>query len=351
MNRRHTSARRSRGISLVELMIGLTLSLFILGALARAFGFASESRRSQESIARLMDGGRSATETIGRALRLATYWGCTGADSLDISVRQDARLPANSTTHYANRGLFGVESGNTARDELITWQALDNARSPLTSRISFAPASIDPDTGDVTNDPDQVLQVNDQTLFAPPSGSGAVWVSLNNCQTADIFPLEGSGMQHACGGCSRTYSAGATLQRIQRNRFYIATGARGRPSLFLSRDDAAGVELVEGVESLEILYALDNDLNGVVDVRPPGGPPGLDYKTATQVTALCSSTNVGCWDRVASVRISLLMSSVEDGVVPEPQSYYFNGTLQPAPTDRRLRREFVSVVAIRNARS
>lgn len=334
---RHALPKRCRGISLVELMIGLTLSLFILGALARAFSFASESRRSQESITRLMDGGRSASEIISRALRMATYWGCTGADPLDISVQPDGRLPADSTTHYATRGLFGVESGATGRDELITWQALDNARSSLTARVDFSEAG------------DEALPVSNTALFAP-RGSETVWVSINNCQTADIFPLA-TGVTPACATCARTYNAGSTLQRIERNRFYIATGARGRPSLFLSRDDQAGVELVEGVEALEILYGLDSNLDGVIDVRTAGGTTTLDYKTAAEVTSLCSSTNTGCWDRVASVRIAVLVSSVEDGVVPEPQRYFFNGTLQGAPTDRRLRREFVSTVALRNART
>jgi type IV pilus assembly protein PilW len=52
-----------------------------------------------------------------------------------------------------------------------------------------------------------------------------------------------------------------------------------------------------------------------------------------------------------SVRISLLMRTLEDNVVPEPQTYRYN--LDPADdsitaTDRRLRKVFTHVIKMRN---
>jgi type IV pilus assembly protein PilW len=52
-------------------------------------------------------------------------------------------------------------------------------------------------------------------------------------------------------------------------------------------------------------------------------------------------------ERVVSVRISLLMRTVEDNVLPESQTYAYNGG-STTPADRRLRKVFTHVVAMRN---
>ena len=333
------------GISLVELMIGLTLSLFILGALAQAFAFASESRRTQESTARLMDGGRAASELVGRALRMATYWGCTGVDNKDLEIHADGVAAQDGSDYargYATRGLYGVDVGSNGTSELITWQALDNVSVTLQSAASLAPPN--------TDSPDVRTPLTVQGS-ASEFKSGD-WVALANCQYGDVFRLNTvNGNQFdlsgSCKTCAREYLASTTMLRVQRNRFYIATGARGRPSLFLQRDDGAGQELVEGVEAMSIRYGIDANGDGLVDMDGTD----LDYKdTAAKVTALCTTENPTCWGRVASVRIAFLMSSVEDGVLDQPQAYRFNGQTVTA-SDRRLRREFVSVLSVRNLRT
>ena len=60
------------------------------------------------------------------------------------------------------------------------------------------------------------------------------------------------------------------------------------------------------------------------------------------------------WNDVISVRISLLMQSIEDSIVPEGQQYIFDGvTYGPAgagslPTDTRVRRVFINTISLRN---
>ena len=61
------------------------------------------------------------------------------------------------------------------------------------------------------------------------------------------------------------------------------------------------------------------------------------------------------WDEVISVRIDLLMQSPEDGTVPSPQPYIFDGVTYNGsagngelPTDERVRRVFTSTISLRN---
>ena len=54
------------------------------------------------------------------------------------------------------------------------------------------------------------------------------------------------------------------------------------------------------------------------------------------------------WARVVSVRISLLMRTVEDNVIPDEQTYAYNGVTDIEAADRRLRKVFTHVIQMRN---
>jgi type IV pilus assembly protein PilW len=132
---------------------------------------------------------------------------------------------------------------------------------------------------------------------------------------------------------------------LQGTLFYV--GKRGdiaanSPALFQSQLSAIGtagaaVELIEGVETMQILYGvnLDQDVGNTVDA----------YLPADQVPV---------WNNVVSVRISLLMQAIEDSIVPLAQQYTFDGvTYGPAgagalPPDTRVRRVFTNTISLRN---
>lgn len=105
-------------------------------------------------------------------------------------------------------------------------------------------------------------------------------------------------------------------------------------SLRLNRGDGSGAqELIEGVQAMQILYGVCT--NGVVN------PP---YVNAAGVGAAAN------WANVCSVRIHLLLVSMENNVVTQPQTVFFPAdtvnTIVPA--DRCLRQAFSTTVAIRN---
>lgn len=66
-----------------------------------------------------------------------------------------------------------------------------------------------------------------------------------------------------------------------------------------------------------------------------------------QQTSIVAQMPLQIGEKVVSVRISLLMQSIENNIASQPQSYTFNGTTT-TPTDRRLRQAFTTVVALRN---
>lgn len=95
-------------------------------------------------------------------------------------------------------------------------------------------------------------------------------------------------------------------------------------------------DIVEGVENMQILYGVDSDatLDGVANYYVPG--------------TAANFPNAAAWARVVSVRVSLLLRTLDDNVASQPLAYSFNGTDFPPPGDRRIRRVFTSTIALRN---
>jgi type IV pilus assembly protein PilW len=111
--------------------------------------------------------------------------------------------------------------------------------------------------------------------------------------------------------------------------------ATNSPALFRRVDGfgalGAAEELVEGVESLQILYGIDTS----------GNLQANEYLPANLVPR---------WDQVVSARIGLLLVSTNDNVVPGDQTdiVIMGTTFQPPDDDRRLRQAMVATVTLRN---
>jgi type IV pilus assembly protein PilW len=87
--------------------------------------------------------------------------------------------------------------------------------------------------------------------------------------------------------------------------------------------------LIPQLEDLSIAFGIDSDGEGHADL----------YQPTSAVTD---------WTRVASVKVQLRTVSTEDGLADRAQPYLdATGTLQ-TPSDKRLRRSFTTVTALRN---
>lgn len=77
------SIRHQRGLTLVELMIGILLSLLILTAVVYVFAGSRASYRNQESLSAVQESGRIALEVLNRDIRMAGNPGCGNLNFLD----------------------------------------------------------------------------------------------------------------------------------------------------------------------------------------------------------------------------------------------------------------------------
>jgi type IV pilus assembly protein PilW len=332
-----TATRRTlhhqSGLTVVELLISLALSMLMLYAASTMYVSTKQSTRVQEATSQLVESGRAATESLNRSIRMARYFGCVGPDPDSVTNHYDTSTPVQSPTYlngYDQQGIFGID-GST--DEITVFQARDSERAPLAEGLTLEAG------------------VTAMKLAAGHGFSAGDMIALTDCVQADVFNVSAvdtgaspNELAYAnCATCSHTFLAGSSVLRVARSRYYIADGTSGEPSLFVEDPLDAGdtpVELVRGVEDLQITYGVDTDADGVAN----------QYVSPATINALCTAAgNNTCWRSVSSVRIALLLRSAEDNVVLQPQNYRFNGS-SFAASDKRLRREFLTIVALRNYR-
>ncbi|MEM1110603.1 MAG: PilW family protein [Pseudomonadota bacterium] len=342
--------RRQSGVTLVELLIALVLGVFIVLAATQMFAYTKASTRSQEAAARLMENGRAATEILNRQIRMARYYGCAGVEAASVTNHYDSTKPAPAVAvsdaamnGYHQQGLYGTDGASGAPDSITVFQAIDDDAAVLTEAVTLDAA-------------------NAIKLAAGHGFTTDSTLAITDCTQADVINVSGiSGgdpqdlAMANCATCTKSYNANAVVVPVKRSRFYLDTGASGERALWVEDpwDSTSKSELIEGVQDMQIAYGRDTDADGVAD----------QYVSVANIYDECATSgdqNPSCWRKITSVRISLLLRSVEDFVTLQPQTYTYYGAEDPTDVspgtdaitaaDRRFYREFFTVIALRNYR-
>ena len=334
-------ARRQAGLTLVELMVATTLSLVLLSGVLLVFSANKATYRMQTGLGTLQENCRYAMRQISSDLQLGGFGGCL-SPHLEPRVIMLASSPPPYLSRFAEGEFFDGRNDETGVHTyggvaMLTGTDSIEVRGPLRSNVNFVTGAT-PTTGTVD-------------IIGTASGFAVdEYLLIGDCAGADIFrattvTTSGSDTQIGHGAASniqsalsRGYSADAVVMEFATHTYFVGDTGRvdqnGNAITALYRFDGnTAQELADGIENLQIEYALDTDGNGVIDAfRDPGG--------------------VTDWSEVMAVRISLLVNSVEAAsAVPAEYTYFPAGTdpIDPPTDDFRLRQEFSSLVSIRNS--
>jgi type IV pilus assembly protein PilW len=343
------SMRRMHGLSLVELMIAMTIGLVTMAAIGWVYQGTIQTFRTHDSLSRMQEGARYAFEILAQDLRMAGAAGCPYGTNVNV---------VNGNTDWY-KNLFGQalasdEENGTANSETEFSDALRVVRADVLREY--------------------LVQAHDAaafvfTLTGVHDIEPGEFLVATDCVHASLFQVSAAApgtLSHAAGGVPGNstgnlgaaaavyaYIPGSRLYRLRGTTYYVDTNAVGQPALFRMRAVGATAvltpeELVEGVEDLQVTYGVDTTGDGETDFVDPDGD-GDPYLTSAQVNsgAVPGATPQDKWARVMSTRISLLMRTTEDRVVPNPQTYAYNGANVVA-ADRRLRKVFTHVINVRN---
>ncbi len=336
--------KRQQGLTLVELMVAITLSLVLLAGVLLVFSANKTTYRMQNGLGTLQENGRYAMRQIVGDLQMAGYGGCLSPhlNPKPRVINLVSSSPPFLDDFAAGEFFSGSDSGGTfgGQTALANTDSIE-IRGPLRSNVTFVAGEI-------------ISTAAVEVLGAASGFANDEFLLISDCAGADIFRASNVTAPNANGNTtithvapqntqaalSRIFGADSVVMEFVTHTYFVSDTGRDTPSgqdiLALYRSDGGpAVELVDGVENLQIDYALDTVGDGEIDT----------FKTASAMSA-------AEWSEIMAIRVALLMNSVEDAsAVPAPYTFFpvQSTPINPATDDRRLRQEFSTLVAVRNA--
>lgn len=323
--------RSQRGMTLIEVMIGMLIGMLILGGVLFAFLSSRQTYWYNDAVQRLQENGRIAIDIMVNDLHSSGFAGCRRLTNLDSDIRGRALLPADVQTAVGNDSITRpfVYAGVGAVANTDSFSVLGGGEPiPVSAAMASTSANITLDAA-----------------FAPLGNRLAVnnLALITDCQQADVFTVTGLGaatVSHAA--FERTYNVGSILipQFGTWINYYVRETPRvnqaGQPvrALYRQFGGNAAQELIEGVERMHIRYGIGDG---------EGFGPVQSYVAAAAVPD---------WRRVVSIRVQLLIATPENNVLTEIQPAIPFGDEGAAddfvPADRRFYQVFSTSIALRN---
>lgn len=255
---RFTIRRLSQqGLTLVELMVSLALGLYVVAVATVVLVSAKSGYVTQSETAQILDTGRHAVDIVSRTARQASYlnWEIAAAGSA-IDEPEEA-------------AIFGLDAKSLkSRTEAVS--------SPVARSVNGS----------------DVLAVRFAGSGEGSNGDGTVL----NCAGFGV----GSG--DATSGDDRGWSV-----------FYVAEDATGEPELYCKypgEEGWASQAIARGVESFQVLYALDTDHDGY-----PNTLVNASAIEAMDNTAGTANGKAGArhshWKSVVAVKVAVLVRGAQ----------------------------------------
>ena len=322
----------NRGLTLVELLVAMILSLLVIGAAVMALLAGRRGAETVDIAGQLRDNGRFASELIQRLVVQ------TGFEDIRYAASPRA---VDKAGYYA---LSGVD--------------ITSFRPNLQGYNNAVPSSTDPLNGARAGGGSDVLILQYQSVKGNP------------------FALDGGanssdGSMIDCAGSAPSTSAAKRYDRIV-SVLYVATDNQGEPSLMcMTRNDSgifSATPLIRGVESFQVLYGVDNVEANTAPTGDVSTVPNQYLRAdQLQVTNLSTeqenenATNTN-WRRVRSVRVGLVLRGSEGSAQNAENRIYFplggenysnvdDVGSRLAVNDNRLRHVVTFTVLLRNCQS
>ena len=335
--RLHWTFRRQHGVTLVELLIAMLVSLILLAGVIQIFISSKQTYNLQEGVARIQENGRYGMDYIARIVRMGGFQGCTNVNILRPNIIAQT-VPANFLANLQRvvNGFNDVAAANAHNAKMGTDVLIIHSGSPSTVQLAGNLATNNANI-QLDSNPDN-FQAGD-TLFITDCENADVFAATNvsNSGGSSTVTIAHAQNRNTTNRLSKPYQSNAMVMRLRSNSFYVrdtgAINAAGDAIFGLyERNEFNGAEtlLVDGVEDFQALYGVNtnNDANKTADA----------YQTANAVTN---------WENVVSVRLFLLLNSVEN-VDSAQQSHTFMENVVDNPGDRKIRREFTATIGLRN---
>ncbi len=322
-----SSPKSQAGITLVELMIAMVLSLILSGAVVTVFVNNSHSFNQDENLSRMQDDARFALRELAYDISMAGHY----ADLLvPAAVTPDAALTIGTDCGPAGQLNWMYRTTNAGTGDTLSVMAIDNAAG---AQVAAAHSCIDAGEVEIGTDVVMIKRVAGSAAGAPQADS----VYLRTNGTVGLL-------------YKAPYPAAPSIPVAPPNadweyrpsiyfiRQYANTPGDGIPTLCRKVLRPPGPSMVSeclaaGIENLQIEYGIDTTEDGNPNVY-------LSSPTLAEAQA------------VVSVRIFLLARTTEiDTRYTNGKTFQISNAPAYTPADSFHRRVFSTNVSVQNIRS
>ncbi len=333
--------RAQTGFSLTELMVAVTIGLIILAGVAELFVSSNKTSNNQNRLARVQENGRFAMYYLLRDLRMTGYMGC----QQDVADHLSNDLATNTGLYFGTSNLATPIEGidDVTSSSTPAWSPSGSTTMPANLWTGTAAAIAKPDSIVIRRVDTATMQPiasqmtglsSNLTIGNTSNFQNNAVVLVADCLKADLVQVNVADSTHLTPAVqlSKQYDTHATIYSYSTRTYYIRLNANNVPSLY--RDDNGGntVELVEGIESMKILYGV---------ATPPNIQPSY-YRKASAMAATD-------WANVVSVRIGILARTPNSKDTDiDNNTYNVNGTVVGPFGDRNARRVFTTTVLLKD---
>ena len=368
---------------MVELLVAMTISLFMLLAIAVVYSTSKTGFAFANNTVRMSEDAAFALEMMSRDIRIAGYAGCSGTSvAVDAAgvVTYTPKLNAISglilnTASNKPNPFIGVSSGElgaqifTANNSVWGFAANNSSAMSILggSTTSYTASTTEPMLY-LAGGSNQALQISDAVATATSpinipantygwSNSSPViptFLIISDCKGSEVF--RASSAQPASGkfvithdaidnnseNLANSYGSDAIVTSLNTSVYFVATRTGATTASLYRRyfngTAAVSEEIVPNVEKITFQYGINTS-------NTSAGLPTY------QVDAYeANPDSITDWSRVVSIRMGLIMISEEDGqgTTKANQNIPWLGGTYASPSDARLRRAYSTTVSIRN---
>jgi len=285
------SARRKRqgGVGLIELMVALVISLFLIFGTITIYQQSRTAFRTSESVARLQEVGRLAMDVIESDVRMANYWGLNNKSEYIVNrAAPTGGLPEPfvAASHKASIDACGSNWAINLQEYIA---GSNNAYELACDPYQDA-AQLGSDTLTIRRGAESapVTLSKDRIYIQSSRIQGTMFVPASNCSPTDSACIPGS------------YSPPASQSReLVAHTYYVSSVSTMRDDVpSLRRKSFANVlasasaieddEIVPGVEDLQVRFGIDTNGDTNID----------EYRNPEDVPATAAVVSATIWLRI-----------------------------------------------------
>lgn len=330
----HSRPVRQAGFTLVELMVGLTIGLFLVLAMSILYANLSQSRSELEKTNRQIENGRYAIELLQSEVQLGGFWG-------DLVIP----APVMTQTGACETSDFGMAT-NTDNLPISTFGYAST--STTSSSSTNKPACISTTNSDVLLLRRLSTDTTAVSSVPNPNPSGYVYVQTSACanETAISNTLIVSNSAAALTLTEKDCTTKRAARKLSSAIYYVDNSDFTLRKKQLNGNESAAA-LVDGIEYIHLEYVLDRLKNGSVAADGLGdGIPDTTAVLASEVNNTCgvSGQEGYCWANVIGIHIYLVARNNESSSGYSSPSSYALGRVnyQPSTDSRKFKKHTYS---------